>query len=88
MSCITFSETKGVVLGATPEEVLDYNVHRKGLFLACVQSSVKIAFGESPVEADYFDMPAGSNITFDSMVPISKVWCTGSGGTLVYGEST
>lgn len=87
MSCKSITEARGVTPGASGAEVLPYNLHRKALFLACVGSAVKVAFGETPAAVDYFDMGPGSTLVLDSLVPISKVWASGTGGKLVIGES-
>lgn len=87
MSCKSITEAKGVTPGASGAEVLPYNIHRKALFLSCVSSDIKVAFGEAPAADDYFDMPAGTTLVLDSLVPISKVWASGTGGKLVIGES-
>ena len=86
MSCLTFVETKGVAVTGTATQILPYNVHRKGLFLAAHGGDVEVAVGVTPAAADYFTIKADTEITFDTLKPIGAIWVKGT-GTLIYGES-
>lgn len=87
MSCLKFFETKGVALtGATPIEILPYNVLRKGLFISVTSGPALVAVGEAPDSADYVTVIEGQPLIFDSLVPLGAVWVKGA-GTIVYGEA-
>lgn len=87
MSCVKIFKTTGVVLADdTPVQILPDNLHRKGIFIATVAGTEKIAIGPEPVPEDYFGITPGSPFAMDTIVPAGAIWATGP-GTIVYGES-
>ena len=79
--------TRGISLTASPKLVADPSLHRKTIALSNPGTSpIWIALGNSPKEADYFQLGAKETFNMGKEPTVYAIWAKGPGSIIVMGQ--